>query len=57
VNPKAKLAVHPSNWPSLTKDMQIGQLLCWSGMTDNQTQIINNALYWIGDKAQRSVLE
>jgi len=21
-------------WPSLTKDMQTEQLLCWSGMTD-----------------------
>jgi len=21
-------------WPSLTKDMQTKQLLCWSGMTD-----------------------
>jgi len=21
-------------WPSLTKDMQAEQLLCWSGMTD-----------------------
>jgi len=23
-------------WPSLTKDMQIEQLLCWSGMTDTE---------------------
>jgi len=23
-------------WPSLTKDMQTEQLLCWSGMTDTE---------------------
>jgi len=23
-------------WPSLTKDMQIEQLLCWSDMTDTE---------------------
>jgi len=23
-------------WPSLTKDMQIEQLLCWSGMADTE---------------------
>jgi len=27
-------AVYPLWWPSLTKDMQTEQLLCWSGMTD-----------------------
>jgi len=23
-------------WPSLTKDMQTEQLLCWNGMTDTE---------------------
>jgi len=23
-------------WPSLTKDMQTEQLLCWSGLTDTE---------------------
>jgi len=23
-------------WPSLTKDIQTEQLLCWSGMTDTE---------------------
>jgi len=26
-------AVYPLWWPSLTKDMQTEQLLCWSGVT------------------------
>jgi len=26
-------------WPSLTKDMQTEQLLCWSGMTDIEHSI------------------
>jgi len=29
-------AVYPLWWPSLTKDMQTEQLLCWSGMTDTE---------------------
>jgi len=29
-------AVYMLWWPSLTKDMQIEQLLCWSGMTDTE---------------------
>jgi len=29
-------AVYPLWWPSLTKDMQIEQLLCWSDMTDTE---------------------
>jgi len=28
--------VYPLWWPSLTKDMQTEQLLCWSGMTDTE---------------------
>jgi len=32
-NPECQ-AVNPLWWPSLTKDMQTEQLLCWSGMTD-----------------------
>jgi len=27
------ISVYPLWWPSLTKDMQTEQLLCWSGMT------------------------
>jgi len=27
---------YPLWWPSLTKDMQIEQLLCWSVMTDTE---------------------
>jgi len=26
-------------WPSLTKDMQTEQLLCWGGMTDTEHTI------------------
>jgi len=26
-------------WSSLTKDMQTGPLLCWSGMTDTEHRI------------------
>jgi len=29
-------AVYPLWCPSLTKDMQTEQLLCWSGMTDTE---------------------
>jgi len=29
-------AVYPLWWPSLTKDMQTEELLCWSGMTDTE---------------------
>jgi len=30
-------------WPSLTKDMQTEQLLCWSGMTDTEQSIISSS--------------
>jgi len=33
---EAKHAVYPLWWPSLTKDMQTEQHLCWSGMTDTE---------------------
>jgi len=29
-------AVYPLWWPSLTKDMQTEQLLCWSGIKDTE---------------------
>jgi len=29
-------AVYPLWWPSLTKDMQTEQLLCWSDSTDTE---------------------
>jgi len=29
-------AVYPLWWPSLTKDMQTEQLLCWSGVPDTE---------------------
>jgi len=29
-------ALCPLWWPSLTKNMQSEQLLCWSGMTDTE---------------------
>jgi len=29
-------AVYPLWWPSLTKDMQTEQLLCWIGMADTE---------------------
>jgi len=29
-------AIYPLWWPSLTKDVQTEQLLCWSGMTDTE---------------------
>jgi len=29
-------AVYPFWWPSLTKDVQTEQLLCWSGRTDTE---------------------
>jgi len=29
-------AVYLLWWPSLTKDMQTEQLLCWNGMTDTE---------------------
>jgi len=33
-------AVYPLWWPSLTKNMQTKQLLCWSGMTDTENNNI-----------------
>jgi len=29
-------AVYTLWWPSLTKDLQTEQLLCWNGMTDTE---------------------
>jgi len=37
-----KIKVYPLWWPSLTKDMQTQQLLCWSGMTDTE-QLVHQA--------------
>jgi len=34
--------VYPLWWPSLTKDMQTEQLLCWSGMTDTGHAIFSS---------------
>jgi len=34
--PSWSQAVYPLWWPSLTKDMQTEQLLCWRGMTDTR---------------------
>jgi len=30
-------------WPSLTKDMQTEQLLCWSGMADTEHSTISGS--------------
>jgi len=30
-------------WPSLTKDMQTEQLLCWSGMTDTEHTVTSSS--------------
>jgi len=35
-NFKIFATINPTCWPSLMKDMQTEQLLCWSGMTDTE---------------------